>query len=135
MYIAFIHHRLEYSDSVCENSPAHIKKQLDDIHYEAARIITGDTELCSHDKLHPDLGWDSLQERRTKHKLVIFYKILNNLTPPYLQDFVPPFVQEAQNRLRNSNDIHNNSRWANLSYNSFYPPTIRDWNNLPQEIK
>ena len=106
MYFAFIRPLLEYSDSVWDNSPAYVKKQLDDIHYEAARIITGGTKLCSHDKLLSDLGWDTLQERRTKHKLVIFYKILNNLTPPYLQDFVPPLVQEANPyRLRNSNDI------------------------------
>ena len=40
MYIAFIHPLLDYSDSVWDNSPAHVKKQLDNIHYEAARIIT-----------------------------------------------------------------------------------------------
>ena len=136
MYFAFIRPLLEYSDSVWDNSPAYVKKQLDDIHYEAARIITGGTKLCSHDKLLSDLGWDTLQERRTKHKLVIFYKILNNLTPPYLQDFVPPLVQEANPyRLRNSNDIRTIHANTNLYYNSFYPSTIRDWNNLPQEIK
>ena len=57
MYIAFIHLLLEYSDSVWDNSPANVKKHLDDIHYEAARIITGGTKLCSHDKLLSDLGW------------------------------------------------------------------------------
>ena len=136
MYIAFIRPLLEYSDSVWDDSPAYVKKQLDDIHYEAARIITGGKKLCSHDKLLSDLGWDTLQERRTKHKLVIFYKILNNLTPPYLQDFVPPLVQEANPyRLRNSNDIRTIHANTNLYYNSFYPSTIRDWNKLPQEIK
>ena len=66
MYIAFIHPVLDYSDSVWDNSSAHVKKQLDNIHYEAARIITGGTKLCiSHDKLLSDLGRDSLQERRT----------------------------------------------------------------------
>ena len=125
MYIAFIRPLLECSDSVWDNSPAHVKKQLDDIHYEAATIITGGTKICSHDKLLSDPWWDSLQERRTKHKLVIFYKILNNLTPPYLQDFMSLLVQEANPyRLRNSNDIctiHDNT---NLYYNSFYPSTI-----------
>ena len=68
--------------------------------------------------------------------MVIFYKILNNLTPPYLQDFVPPLVQEANPyRLRNSNNILTIYADTNLYYNSFYPSTIRDWNNLPQEIK
>ena len=60
MYIAFKSPLLEYSDSVWDNSPAYVKKQLDDIHYEAARIITGGTKLCSHDKLLSDLGWDTL---------------------------------------------------------------------------
>ena len=32
MYIAFNRPLLEYSDSVWDNSPAHVKKQLDDIH-------------------------------------------------------------------------------------------------------
>ena len=68
--------------------------------------------------------------------MVIFYKILNNLTRPYLQDFVPPLVQEAHlYRLRNSNDIRTIHTNTNLYYNSFYPSTIRDWNNLPQEIE
>ena len=78
MYIACIRPLLEYSDSVWDNSPAHVKKQLGEIHSEAARIITGGMKLCSHDKRHSDLGWDSLQERRTKqHELVIFYKFIN----------------------------------------------------------
>ena len=80
MYFAFIRPLLEYSDSVWDNCSNEAKRQLDSIHHEAARIITGGTKLCSLEKLLADLGWDSLQERRTKHKLVIFYKIINNLT-------------------------------------------------------
>ena len=132
MYIAFICPLLEDSDSVWDNSPAQLKKQLEYMHYKAARIITWGTKLCSHDKLFLKLGWDSLPERHTKHKLVIFYKIFNKLTPPYLQDFVPPLVREANPyRLRNSNDICTIHANTNLYYNSF----IRDWINLLQEIK
>ena len=100
-------------------------KQLNDIHYEAARIITGGTELCSHDKLHSDLGLDSLQVRRTENKLVTFYKIVSNLIPPYLEDFVP---LANMYRIRNSNDI----RTIHTSTN-FYQSTIRDWNNYPKK--
>ena len=93
MYIACIRPLLEYSDSVWDhNSPGHVKKQLEDIPCEPARVITGCRKLCGHDKLLSDPGWDSPQERRTKHKLVIFYKTLNIRTPPYLQGFVPPLV-------------------------------------------
>ena len=51
-----------------------MKKKLDAIHIEAARTITGATKLCSRDKLLADLGWESLQSSRDKHKLVISIK-------------------------------------------------------------
>ena len=95
MYITFNCPLLEYCSSVWDNSPAHVKKQLDDIHYEAVRIITGDTKSCSCDKFLSNLGRGSLQERRTKHILELFCKNLNNLTPPYQQDLVPPLFQDA----------------------------------------
>ena len=96
---------LAYSDSVWDNCSNEAKRQLDSNHHKAARIITGGTELCSFEKLLADLGWDSLQEHHTKHKLMIFYKIINNLTLNYLQEVVPPLVQDANPcRLRNSSD-------------------------------
>ena len=56
----------------------------------AARIITGATKLCNIEKLFFDFGWESLQSRRNKHKLVIFYKFLHGLTPDYLFDIASP---------------------------------------------
>ena len=127
---------LEYSDSVWDNCSNGAKRQLDSIHHKAARIITGNTKLCSIEKLLADLGWDSLKDHRTKHRLVIFYKIINNLTLNYLQEVVPPLVQDGNPyRLRNSSDIRTIYTNTNLFYNSFYPSTIREWNNLAQEIK
>ena len=58
-----------------------LKQQLDAIHVEDARIITGATKLCSIENLLLDLGWESLQSRRNKHKLVVSYKIFHALTP------------------------------------------------------
>ena len=73
MYISFIRPVLEYSDSVWDNCSTETKKQLDAVHVEAARIITGATKLCSINKIFSDVGWDALQNRRYKQKLVIFY--------------------------------------------------------------
>ncbi|MEW8544385.1 MAG: reverse transcriptase family protein [Candidatus Thiodiazotropha sp.] len=136
IYISFIRPLLEYSDSVWDNCSSEAKKQLDAIHIEAARIITGATKLCSINKLFIDIGWDSLQNRRNKHKLVIFYKIMNGLAPDYLSDCVPPLVQDTTTyNLRNSNDIQSLHANTNLFYNSFFPSTIRAWNTLPDDIK
>ena len=76
MYISFIRPLIEYCDAVLDKCSTEPKKtQLDLIHLEAARIITGGgAKLCSIQKLPSELGWETLQERRSKHKLVIFYK-------------------------------------------------------------
>ena len=136
MYMAFVRPLLEYSDAVWDNCSLETKKQLDAIHVEAARIITGAAKLCSIEKLVFDLGWESLQSRRNKHKLVIFYKILHGLTPDYLFDIVPPTVREtARYNLRNSEHIQNYRASTNLFLDSFFPSTIRAWNSLPNEVK
>ena len=136
MYVSFIRPLLEICDSVWDNSSIEMKKKLDAIHIEAARTITGATKLCSIDKLLADLGWESLQSRRDKHKLVIFYKTINGLTPEYLRELVPPLVQEASTyALRNADHFQTIHASSNLYYNSFFPSTIRAWNSLSDEIK
>ena len=94
MYISFVRPLLEYCDSVWVNATAESKKQLDAIHIEAAKIITGATKLCSISLLLSDVGWESLQDRRNKHKLIIFYKFIHDLTPTYLTDILPPLIQK-----------------------------------------
>ena len=34
-----------------------------------------------------EIGWETLQNRRKKHRLVTFYKMTNGLTPQYLTNF------------------------------------------------
>ena len=136
LYISFIRPLLEYSDSVWDNCSSESKKQLEAIHTESARIVSGATKLCSIEKLFVELGWESLQSRRNKHKLILFYKILHGLTPDYLYDLVPPLVQHTTSyNLRNSDNIQNYRARSNLFLNSFFPSTIRAWNDLPNDTK
>ena len=106
IYISFIRPLLEYCDSVWDNSSTEAKKQLEVIHIDSARTITGATKLCSINRLLGEVGWESLQNRRNKHKLIIFYKIMNGLTPNYLNDLLPPLVHDTTTyNLRNANHI------------------------------
>ena len=116
--------------------PTETKRQLDVIHIEAARIITGATKLCSVSKLLSDLERETLQNRRKKHRLIILFKILHGLTRVYLNDLLPPLVQDtASYNLRNSNHFQNYRANTNLFLNSFSLATIRARNDLPAEIK
>ena len=126
MYISYV----EYSDSVWDNCSTESKNQLESIHIEAARVITGAS------KTFADLGWVSLQKRSNKHKLVIFYKSLHGIVPTYLSNIVPPLIQDtATYYLRNAGNIQNYRVHTSLFSNSFFPSTVRAWNDLPNDIK
>ena len=98
------------------------KKLLDAVHIEAARIVSGGTKLFSVDKLFQELGWEPLQIRRNKHKLVTFYKILHGLTPTYLFDLIPPRINETNDYpLRNADHFQNFISKSKLFHESFFP--------------
>ena len=62
--------------------------------------------------------------------------MINGLSPQYLSDLVPATIDSSSNyNLRNSNNIHLvNARTAlYYMYNSFLPPVVRDWNNIPDD--
>ena len=85
-------------------------------------IATGATKLGSVQKLYNETGWETLEVRRRKHRLVLIYKMYNNISPLYLSSLVPPLVQNTSNyRLRNADDIRTKHARTSLYSNSFLP--------------
>ena len=72
IYIVFIRPILEYADVLWDNCTQAEKQELEKIQLEAARIATGATKLVSIQKLSDEIGWEELDSRRKKHKLVFF---------------------------------------------------------------
>ena len=95
IYTTFIRPLLEYSDVIWDNCTRYEKQELDKIQNEAARIATGATKLISLENLQDEVKWQPLQKRRDNHKLTLFYKMNNNITPSYLSDLVPGTVSTA----------------------------------------
>ena len=82
-------------------------------------------------KLYDELEWVTLDERRKKHKLVLFYKMYNDIAPSYLSSLVPrPDQNTSRYSLRNANNIRTIYSCTSQYYNSFLPAVIRDWNDL-----
>ena len=92
IYFSFIRPVLEYADVVWDNCTKYEEDELEKIQLEAARIVTGTTKLVSIDNLYSETGWETLKSRRKQHKLILFYKMVNNLTPIYLSSLLPPQV-------------------------------------------
>ena len=135
IYTTFIRPLLEYSDVIWDNCTRYEKQELDKIQNEAARITTGATKLISLENLQDEVKWQPLQKRRDNHKLTLFSKMNNNITPTYLSDLVPGTVSSATRYdLRNSNNIMTIVGRTHSYLSSFLPSTVRDWNNLPPEI-
>ena len=132
IYTSFIRPILEYGDVIFDNCNNSEALDLEKIQYEAARIVTGATKLVSIEKLLREVGWEKLEIRRKKHKLTLFYKMVNHLTPPFLNNLVPNTVGTASRYgLRNANDLQTVDSRTTLYYNSFLPSVVRDWNSLP----
>ena len=81
IYFTFIRPLLEYANVVWNNCKQYEKLELDKIQNEAARIVTGTTKLISIQSLYDDTKWETLEERRRKGKLVLFYKMSDDLSP------------------------------------------------------
>ena len=92
---------------IWNNIPKYLKDDLDKRQNEAARIVTGRSKLVSLSNLRQECGWESLSERRRKHKLILFFKMVKGFVPPYLSSLVPQLNSNISNyNLRNANNIY-----------------------------
>ena len=136
IYLTFIRSLLEYGDVISDNCTQYEKNELDKIQNEATRITTGTTKLVSLDNIYKEVGWQTLHRRRQDHKITLFYKMFNQLTPVYLYFLIPQQVNAiSHHNLRDSNDIHTVRSNTSLYHNSFLPSTLRQWNSLTVEVR
>ena len=80
-----------------------------------------------------NLGWQSLDGRRQDKRLVLFYKIINELASVETEDILTP----ADSRTRKNHRFKFKHLQANCdSYRfSLFPATISSWNNRPFGIE
>ena len=93
IYTSFIRPVLEYGDTIWDSCTLYEKRELDKIQNEAARIATGATALVSIQALYDEVGWETLQTRKTNHNLSLFFKMQHDLAPTYSTNLVPPSVK------------------------------------------
>ena len=79
---------------------------------------------------------ETLEKGRINHKLILFYKMYNNLTPHYLPSLIPSSVNEVSHyNLRNANIVQTINARTTSYVNLFLPSIIREWNNIPDNDK
>ena len=101
---------LEYADVIWDNSTLLLIHKIETVQIEAAGFVTGGTKLTSIDLLYKETGWQRLTERLEIHRLTYFYKMFDNLSPPYSSNIVPKRFQDIHNyNTRNSSAIQPSS--------------------------
>ena len=136
IYISNIRPIMEYADVVWAGSNHADLTRLDSIQKDAARVVTGATARCNTELLGRDVGWQSLAERRRHHRLVLFYKTVNGLSPPYLSDLLPRRTRERTRYVLRTAEEFTRPFCRLLSFSrSFIPDTAEAWNKLDWVVK
>ena len=128
-------HVLRYRKLLMDDKSGMMKYQhtqsLEMVQRRAARFVTGDFYRTSsvNNMLH-QLQWPTLQERRAESKVIMMFRIVNNLVAIPNECLIPT---EAIVRGYNHRYLVPYAR-TDTYQRSFFPDTIRLWNNLPSSI-
>ena len=77
-----------------------------------------------------------MKVRRERHKLILFFKIVNGLLPTYLNTYLPPLVTDVNPYHRRRPLERRAPEFRTELYrSSFFPSTTDLWNNLPDNVK
>ena len=125
---------IEYCDTVWDTHVQRDILSLEKLNTKAARFISNDyrvldgitTTLKNKHNLHP------LIERRKFHRLVLMYKIKNNLIDINKEQYL---FEHGRRGLRHNPSWLDITARTNIYKASFFPKTISDWNDLPSHIQ
>ena len=136
MYEALILPYLDYCSEVWGCMGKCLADRIQKLQNRAARIITySNYDIRSADILE-DLGWDTLERRRSKQLAVSVYKAKNNFSSKDLKNLFRPITNVHSYKLRNNLNnlfVHRPRKEAGkCSFN--YRGTVL-WNGLSNEIK
>ena len=135
IYCSFILPILEYGCEVWGGCNKGEEDKLEKVQLEAARLVTGLPLFASRESLYFETGWEKLKERRERRKLCTFHKIYHNLAPDYLVEISESYSSANPYNLRRIDEFNIPRYRLNTTINSFYPSTIRSWNNTNAEAR
>ena len=136
LYTTYIRSVLEYADTVWDNIPQNLSNRIEQINKNAIRCITGLTISTTSKNLYKESGLLPLNKRRKFHRLVQMFKIINGLSPNYLQQLLPQTRLDRNPYVVRGGNLFTNVLCRTETFrNSYLPSAVRDWNLLPDDPK
>lgn len=133
-YTAIVRPKLEYASSAWD---PYLQKDIDSlerVQRKAARFCCNNYQpTASVTTMIQDLGWKTLESRRTMTRLTLLYKMSRGEIDIDTDSFLRPRA-ESRTRASHSYRYRQDKATKNLYFYSFFPRTLRQWNNLPADI-
>ena len=110
--------------------------KAESIQYQAALVVTSAWQGSRRSKLYEELRWEALSDRRMCRRILQIHNIINNKTPSYLTDKLPPIRVACYNPNHNYCDIFQELRnRPNRYMYSFFPNATTSWNNIMKHFQ
>lgn len=132
-YNSLVRPQVEYAASVWSPYTKQNVSKIEMVQRRAARWVKNNySPYDSVTRMLDDLGWRSLEDRRTDARLVMFHKIIYG----YVAIEVPSYFERPKVTTRHMHPLSFRRIHTYASYYmySFYPATIVLWNKLDSEI-
>ena len=132
LYKTYVRPVLEYSSSVWDPHTQTNKDRIEMVQRRAARFVKNDysREQTSVTNMLHQLNWTSLEERRTRNKITLLYKALNDII-----SISTEHLRITQTHTRQHQNFYIPFARTNAYRHSFFMDTIRHWNTLPPHIR
>ena len=136
VYQSIVEPYLDYSSVVWDDISDQLTDKLQKLQNRAARVITGADYRTPSSVLLNKPGWSSLKEKRNKQKAIMMFKIMNGMTPAYLEDIFTRNIGRSVYNLRISRrNLALPAVKTDYYRNSFAYAGAKIWNALPDEMK
>ena len=124
---------LVYGSSIWDPHTDKIQEELEKVQNCAARFVTSNYvyETGSMTGILEQLKWESLKKRRKHNRLILLYKGLKGKARIPTDDLIP---KTRHGRMQHSLAFQIPSASRDVYKYSFFPQTIRDWNDLPESL-
>ena len=134
-YLTTILPMLDYGDVIYRSAGKGALERLDVLYHSAIRFATNAPYRTHHCTLYSSVNWSSLYTRRKTHWLMLIYKTLLGLTPPYLRYLLQPSSSTYNTRSASHILLKFPKAHTSLGRSSFQFAAASDWNELQQTLK
>ena len=132
-YNTLVRPKLEYASHIWDPHTKDKISQIEKVQRRAARWTTSNYDYRSSvTSMIENLGWRTLEQRRSDARLCLFYRIVYGLVAVPIPDYIQPKTWTSKNcHSMTFRQIHTH---RNFYKYSFFPLAIVQWNALPESV-